>query len=255
MKNLALAVSILAISAVSASAADMAPRYAKAPPMTPVYTWTGCYVGGNVGAGWSRASTNDADPTASGAADAGSHTASEFVGGGQIGCDYQFASNWVLGVQGMFNGGDVHGSHLAPFTYNGTNTETFSSKVDWFTTATARLGYVVTPQTMLYVKGGAAWVHTTYSDVDPSGTVYHPFSGNASATRTGWTVGVGGEYKFSPNWSLFAEYNYVDLGRANSPYLYTCTGTCNSEAITILYSNKQDFKTFLVGLNYRLGGY
>ncbi len=75
MKNLALAVSILAISAVSASAADMAPRYAKAPPMTPVYTWTGCYVGGNVGAGWSRASTNDADPTASGAADAGSHTA------------------------------------------------------------------------------------------------------------------------------------------------------------------------------------
>ncbi len=73
--------------------------------------------------------------------------------------------------------------------------------------------------------------------------------------RTGWTVGVGGEYKFSPNWSLFAEYNYVDLGRANSPYLYTCTGTCNFEANPFLYSNKQDFQTFLVGLNYRLGGY
>ncbi len=184
--------------------------------------------------------THDADPTAGfGAADAGSHTATGVVGGGQIGCDYQFASNWVLGVQGMFNGADVHGDHLAPFSYNGTNTETFSSKVDWFTTLTARLGYVVTPQTLLYVRGGAAWVHTKYSDVNQTGTVYNPFRGTASATRTGWTVGVGGEYKFSQHWSLFAEYNYADLGHSNSPYFYACTGGCTFAANPFLYSNKR----------------
>ncbi len=220
--------------------------------MMPVFTWTGCYVGGNVGAGWSRTSNTDDDPTSVGLTDAGSHNATGFVGGGQIGCDYQFASNWVLGVQGMFNGADVHGSHLASFAYAGTNTETLSSKVDWFTTATARLGYVVTPQTLLYVKGGAAWVHTRYSDADPSGTIFVPFSGVSSATRTGWTVGVGGEYKFSPNWSVFAEYNYVGLGSKASTNNYTCAGVCDFSTFT--YSNKQDFETFLVGLNYRFGG-
>jgi outer membrane immunogenic protein len=233
----------------------MAPRYNKAPPMVPVSTWTGCYVGGNVGAGWSRAQTNDDDPTAAGSADAGRHTATGIVGGGQIGCDYQFASNWVVGVQGMFDGADVRGSHLAPFAYNGTNTETFSSKVDWFVTATARLGYLVTPQTLLYVKGGGAWVHTKYSDADPSGTVYNPFVGNSSATRTGWTIGGGGEYKFSPNWSVFAEYNYVGLGTNTSPYYYTCTGRCNFLANPFHYANRQDLQTVLVGLNYRFGAF
>jgi outer membrane immunogenic protein len=241
---------MLVVSAFNASAADM---YTKAPPMMPVaYTWTGCYIGGNVGAGWSRAQTNDDDPTAGfGAADAGNHTATGIVGGGQIGCDYQFAPNWVVGAQGMFNGADVKGSHLAPFSYNGTNTETFSSKVEWFATATARLGFLVTPQTLLYVKGGGAWVRTSYADADPSGTVYRPFSGVSSANRTGWTIGAGGEYKFARNWSVFAEYNYADLGRKTSPYFYTCTGGCTFAANPFSYSNKHDLQTALVGVNYR----
>jgi outer membrane immunogenic protein len=251
MKKSAVAVFVLAISAASASAADMAPRYAKAPPMVPVSTWTGCYVGGNVGAGWSPFSIRDGDPSAVGPAfDAGSHTASGVVGGGQIGCDYQFASNWVLGVQGMIDGSGVRGSHLASLAYAGDNNETFSSKVNWFGTATVRLGYVLTPQTLLYAKGGAAWVPTAYSDVDPNPANHPPFSGTASTTRTGWTAGVGAEYKFSPNWSVFAEYNYIGLGTKNLPFSYTCVGGCNFPN-PYRYSVKQDFQTFLVGVNYR----
>src|SRR6266702_6333658 len=93
------------------------------------------------------------------------------VGGGQICCDYQFAPKWVLGIQGMFDDADVNGSHVAPFSYAADNTETFRARTDWFATLTARIGYAVSSQAMLYFKGGVAWAKSRYSDADPSGTV------------------------------------------------------------------------------------
>jgi outer membrane immunogenic protein len=174
-------------------------------------------VGGNIGYGWQRTSTTDVDPFDAGHPDdVGSGTGSGVVGGGQVGCDYQFAGNWVVGIQGMFDGAGVNESHIVPFSYSGDTTEYHSAKADWFGTLTARLGYAVSPDTLLYVKGGGAWVHDTFTNADPSGTFYPPFSGQATTTRTGWTIGGGGEYKFSVNWSVFA--------------------------------------TVLVGLNYRFGG-
>ena len=93
---------------------------------------------------------------------------------------------------------------------------------DWFATLTGRVGYAIVPQALLYVKGGAAWARATYSDVDPSGTTYAPFSGQASATPSGWTIGGGTEYAFRPNWSVFVEYDYIDLGSRNVALTYNC---------------------------------
>jgi outer membrane immunogenic protein len=243
------------IGITAASAADLPRPYSKAPPMAPVvYTWTGCYVGGNLGYGWQRTSTTDVDPSNAGAfADAGTDRGHSVVGGGQIGCDYQFGSNWVVGVQGMLDGSDVHSSHIASLAYAGDNTELFSTGTNWFGTLTARLGYAVSPQTLLYVKGGAAWVHTNYLDADSSGTLFLPYSGGASSTRTGWTIGGGGEFRLTQNWSIFAEYNYIGLGSKTLAFSYNCGAVCGFNN-PYLFSVKQDLQMVLVGLNYRFGG-
>ncbi|MGO9358115.1 MAG: outer membrane protein [Xanthobacteraceae bacterium] len=239
----------------AASGADLAapPQpYVKAPVMIePVASWTGCYGGVNIGTGWQG--VHPTDPlTAPFPFDLGSDNGVGVVGGGQVGCDYQFASNWVVGIQGMFDGAGVTSSHIVPFAYGLDNTETLTSKTGWFATLTGRIGYTVLPQGLLYFKGGAAWVNTRYSDVDPTPVLYTPFSGQASATRAGWTVGGGGEYAFLPNWSVFAEYDYTGLGTRGTAFTYNCGAGCGFSN-PYYFSEKQSLQTVLVGLNYRFG--
>ncbi len=259
MRNYGLIVAALVANAVgigAASAADLPARtYSKIPPMVAVSSWTGCYVGGNIGYGWQRNHTTDVDPSNAGFfADVGGDTGSGVVGGGQVGCDYQFAGNWLVGIQGMFDGAGVKGSHIDPFAYSGDFSESHSTNADWFVTLTARLGYLVTPDTLFYVKGGAAWVHEKFTDADPVAAPPFPaYTGQASGSRVGWTVGSGAEYKFNMNWSVFAEYNYIGLGSKTSAYSYDCGVACGFPNPYLL-SDRNYFQTVLVGLNYRFGG-
>src|ERR1700704_5986411 len=106
-------------AAVPALAADMAPRYSKAPMAPPVivYNWTGCYIGGNVGGGRGPALPTQ-NPQGGGAGIVPNNNFGvsdgngSVIGGGQIGCDYQFAGNWVVGIQGMADFGDIRSSHV-----------------------------------------------------------------------------------------------------------------------------------------------
>ena len=240
----------------AASAADLPARtYTKAPPMAPVMVsnWSGCYIGGNIGYGWQRTTSTDAQPGTLPPLDAGTETGTGAVGGGQVGCDYQFASNWVVGVQGMFDGAAINGSHLAPFVYAGTNTLTFTTKTNWFGTLTARIGYAVTSQALLYFKGGAAWVNSDYTDADPSGKIFVPYSGQASTTGPVGPSAAVENSSLSPNWSVFAEYNCIDLGSKTLANTYNCGAVCGF-ANPYLYSEKQNLQTVLVRLNYRWGG-
>src|ERR1700688_716690 len=88
-----------------ASAADLP---VKAPVAAPAYSWTGCYIGGNLGGGWTHKEFHFR------AEDEGTLNVGGFVGGGQVGCDYQFASNWLIGVQGMFDGTTIKGTDIDP---------------------------------------------------------------------------------------------------------------------------------------------
>ena len=90
--------------------------YTKAPPLyyhAPI-SWTGCYLGGNIGAGWDRFNAGEVGfaGVATPFLDYKSNTGSGLIGGGQIGCDYQFASNWVIGIQGKADFGDINSSNL-----------------------------------------------------------------------------------------------------------------------------------------------
>jgi outer membrane immunogenic protein len=104
MKKFAFGMLAVVAMTGSAFAADMAPRYAKAPAPLPVmaYNWTGCYIGGNVGGGWERTQQTQIAKVGGAAIipnnDFGGSTGSTVIGGGQIGCDYQFANSWVVGI-------------------------------------------------------------------------------------------------------------------------------------------------------------
>src|SRR5712691_3109425 len=124
-------------------AADM-PVKAAPPPPPPVYRWTGCYIGGNIG--WAQVDTR---VSFDGVRDF-SRSANGFAGGGQFGCDYQFASNWVIGIQGLIDGTSIDASRESVLFPGNT----FHAKVDWFGTITGRLGYTITPSFLLYGKFG-----------------------------------------------------------------------------------------------------
>ena len=155
--------------ASSATAADLGARpaapYQPPPPPPPVFSWTGCYVGANVGGGWASKSSNDVAGAVTGVigADLGSHTASGVIGGGQIGCDYQ-AGAWVFGVQGMFDGSGMEGSNTDPSGLFAIN-----SQVRWLASVTGRVGYVAAPTVLVYAKGGGAWVRDDYTLSDFTG--------------------------------------------------------------------------------------
>lgn len=233
----------------AASAADLPARtYTKAPVAAPVitYNWTGCYIGGNIGGGWAKTEQTRigrVDGTVFPARDFGSANGSSFIGGGQIGCDYQFSGNWVVGVQGMFDFGNIDSSHIIP------PFPSFSSadRAKNLYTATIRFGYLFVPQVLAYVKGGGAWTRT-------DSTVTIPALNFLSETalgndRSGWTVGGGLEWMFAPGWSVFGEYNYADFGRKNIGYIpgpLTAPGSVGD-----LISTRLTTQTALVGVNYK----
>jgi len=227
----------------AALAADMP---VKAPMVQAVasYNWTGCYIGGNVGGGWARIDQRQVGKVTGTVLDSdfGSGSDSKFIGGGQIGCDYQFASNWLVGVQGMFDFGNINSTHTLtafPTFYSDDTTKNMF-------TATARLGYLVTPAVLGYVKGGGAWTRTDSSVYGTAPAKFLSETANG-VNRQGWTIGGGVEWMFAPNWSVFAEYNYMDFGRRNINYVQT-PGTVG---LADVVSTRLTVQQALLGINYR----
>jgi len=220
-----------------ANAADMpvkAQVYKTAPP---VMSWTGCYIGANAGGGWGNSSWTDVSPPGP-SANIGDPNFSGALGGAQIGCNYQ-SGVWVFSVEGMWDFANLTGN--VPNPLNSQNIE--QTKTDWLGTATARLGYAV-DRSLLYVKGGAAWVHDDRTRINPANS----FDFHDARTSVGWTAGAGAEYMFAPQWSVKLEYNYIDLGNINDTL--TCRGVgcpVGSDFLTI----RERIHLVLVGLNYR----
>ncbi len=248
MKRLLLTtVSALAlISARPGLAADLPTRMPvkAAPAPARVFSWTGCYVGGHVGWGWGRKTFADTPDgfllsTLSGSISSVDVDTNGFLGGGQVGCDYQFATNWVVGVEGQLSWADISGS--AAFPNDSVELSTFHAKTDWLASATARLGYAWDPRWLVYAKGGAAWAHDKYT-VDYLGTWA------ASETRSGWTVGGGLEWAFADNWSAKLEYQFYDFGTKDLAFF---SSDFVGGPTTSVESVKQQIHTVKLGLNYR----
>jgi len=227
--------------AQSASAADMraAPYRPPAPPPAPIYfSWSGCYVGGHVGGIWTRKDWFVRDPAfASFGQSDGSHDADGFIGGVQGGCDYQFAGGWVIGVAGDYAWTDADGSHFSPLFPGFVN----HTKVDSLASVTGRLGYGW-DRFLGYVKGGGAWERDKY---DFSNGV---IIGRLEDTRSGWTIGVGGEYAFTNFVTGFIEYDYYDFGNRDLTFV-------QNNGRTFIYGIDETKHVVKAGLNFRFGGY
>ena len=226
---------LIAFAAAPVMAADMRLPASPAPPPL-AYTWTGFYLGAHMGSAW----TNSEWTTVGVPGTDASIDAAGFIGGAQIGLDYQFASRLVIGIEGDFTGStmskSVNGCFIDP-------AQTCTIKNRWTALLTGRLGYAF-DSSLFYVKGGAAWGNFNYENPDPV-SAGETFSANQ--TRTGWTIGGGWEYAFTPNWSAKVEYNFVDFGNEN----VTLVGPITSFAENI----KNDIHQVKLGVNYRFGGW
>jgi outer membrane immunogenic protein len=288
MKKLAIATATIALIGTPAFAADMA---VKAPPPAPapVYNWTGWYVGGNVGASFGRVKTDfNADPvtvtvtsppiTIPGFSQSDTSEPSGFIGGGQIGYNWQYSPLIVVGLEADFQGSlEKDGASFThPFsatqsivdapalaTATGTAVLNYTAKIDWFGTVRARVGYLWGNGAVLtYVTGGLAYgkvgfdaTSTVSGAVSPCGLGTCPFSTSHaiahSQVNTGWVVGTGTEGKLLiPGWTYKIESLYVDLG--SDPTTDACN-VCSSATSGGLISGHAHFTDVILraGLNYQ----
>lgn len=217
------------------------PVLAAPPPASvPIYSWTGFYVGANIGGGWGNQSVDYTpnDPmavflfVAGGAPPPASFTSSGIIGGIQIGYDHQLNSSWLVGVETDFDGSGIRGSDstsgvFAPY-YTAPFNAPVQERIDWFGTVRARVGYLPTSNLLAYATAGFAYgrivqsgswdTNTGFAFSDGFHTVNcfgaNPscFAGSSSNIGTGWTAGGGLEYFLRQKWTLRAEYLYVNLG-------------------------------------------
>jgi outer membrane immunogenic protein len=202
-KTLLATIAIISLGTASGNAADLPVKAAPMAAPMAAYNWTGIYLGAHVGGAFPGSDffgNNDA----------------RLMAGLQIGADYQFASNWVMGLEANYSFVDSRD--------NGVNF--FSDRN--LGSVTGRLGYTWGPA-LLYAKGGFAWADT-----------HHSF-GFTSNGENGYTVGGGLEYMIAPSWSAKLEYQYYNFGDV----------TFASAPPVVLTTFRNDEHTIKLGLNYR----
>jgi outer membrane immunogenic protein len=210
-KVLLTGTALLMLASGSAMAADLsraapAPVYTKA-PMMPVFTWTGFYIGGNLGGAWAHRDVTDSLFGLN--FSNGNNNNGVFIAGGQVGGNYQF-NNFVVGVEGTFDWAANNNNTTTGIAVPGGNIIQVTSNNTWLSTLAGRFG-VAFDRVLVYGKGGGAWIGNNSFTVT-NVTTGASFTGSNSNTTTGWVVGAGVEWAFAPNWTVKAEYDFIGLG-------------------------------------------
>lgn len=217
-----IAIGCAVITALLGSPVFAADMVVKAPPPPPApggYSWTGCYLGANLG--WSHEKTTGLNSipatTIGGAPFTGvaypGTTEKGALGGAQIGCNYQFQNRWVVGIEGDWDAINHQGQAFT--TAPGLNPADVGGTQElWESTLRGRLGFAASDKTLLYVTGGAAWMRVaSFQFVNG----FQPTTWNEQTdTQLGWTVGAGLEYAVTNNVVLRAEYLYVNIPGYNT---------------------------------------
>jgi outer membrane immunogenic protein len=227
MKKLACAIAVAGLTGTPAFAADMAVKGPPAPPPVPAFNWTGFYIGINGGGAWGNNNVATFGPGNSAAvtyftgeavvSPIGSKPSGGLVGG-QIGYNWQWVPQWVLGIETDLDWADIQNS--GSFTTHAPGFATFitsaEQKLTAIGTVRARIGFVFADRALFYATGGLA-----YGDTKNNTSIITPgFCGPAGLCaaassnewRTGWTAGGGIEWAFGPPWTLKVEYLHYDLG-------------------------------------------
>jgi outer membrane immunogenic protein len=232
-KFLLASVGAIALTGSAAFAADL-PSRAPPPvylPPPPIFTWTGFYIGGQVGGAWGTGGNrfHAFDPDTNTFVDTSfGGTPSGVIGGGHVGFDYQIPGwNWfsssgvVIGVEGTVDGTSLSKTTVVTFPGDfGGGTLSAHTSADIQGSIRGRLG-IAWDRVLIYGTGGVAFAGVnsdlSLSGVDTRVVPFVPFfaSRSRSNSRTGWTVGGGIEYALTNNWSIGAEYRFSDFGTIN----------------------------------------
>jgi outer membrane immunogenic protein len=277
MKDLCVVAVVSIASALSinahALAADLPERLTyKAPVVGPVWDWTGTYLGGGVGAKWADTTwttTSIVYPFFAAVVDRSSPRDYDSSGlrlGGYFGYNWQFAPQWVAGVEAdwayankkVATAGIPGCSIVCIVGFPGPGVDVSSVKMGWDASARVRLGFLLTPNLLAYGTGGIAWQHFEASATcqhtlpDPICVVLpgSPFASVTNkVTRTGWTIGGGLEARISGNWLLRGEYRYSDFGTKDNSFNLGLPG-----ATTIVNSQlKITTQIATLGIAYKFG--
>lgn len=252
---------MLAVSA--ASAADIpAPVYKSARPTA--YTWQGCYAGAQ--GGWIK-SQSDLQWRLDGAyvgflgqtavdafAQRYAFNDSGFTIGGHLGCNYQ-SGNWVAGLEADLNWSSLESDIETRYplltapggqTFN-PHTDRLSNRLDWYSTVRGRIGLAF-DRVMVFATGGLAiaQIETTSETFNAAGLL--TFTGSEDGVRAGWTIGGGAEFALASNWSLRAEYLYLDFGS------FSFEGATTPPSVFFVTNEVEArFHVVRAGLSYRFG--
>ena len=244
-KTLIASVAFSVLGTAVAGAADM-PVKAPPPPPPPAFSWTGFYIGANIGGAWSRNTWTDTIFLTN-FSNGGNNGV--FIGGGQIGVNYQ-VGNFVIGGEWDVDwGGSNHNGPgvLIP----GVGIVQISNNNRYISTGAARFGWAI-DHLLLYGKAGGGWVGNNNLTVTNLTTGVSFTCGtfttipNCGNNTAGWLVGAGFEYAFTNNWTVKLEYDYLGLGNrtfivpAGAPFLAGDTFTTNNRNVQMVK----------VGLNY-----
>lgn len=239
---------LASVSAVALTCSAAVPAHA-APPMT----WTGFYIGANAGYGWGSSNPSLTGnplaapyllPTLAPAPELHPHG---FIGGGQVGYDWQ-SGQWVYGVVADFSGMSAKAdATISPFfTFKVPNSVTWSSRYDWLLTGRVRGGFLVAPNWLLYATGGLAVTEvrdsvTCTTTSSGCGNFVGGWTFSKTSVLPGGTIGGGVETMFAPNWSAQVEYLYAKFGSttpgsaAGLPPLFTFDHNLNLVRFAINY--------------------
>ena len=230
--SLLIGICAAALAAAPAVAADLPVKAPPAPAPVPVFSWTGFYIGANIGGAWSHSTVTDAVTGATFNTDN-----SGFIGGGQFGFNYQ-VNNFVFGVEGDIDGTSL--SKTGPGIATAFGTLQASANTDWIATLAGRVGFAV-DRWLIYAKGGGAWVQNsaTLTNLGTGASV------SGSNTNSGWMAGVGAEWAFSGPWSAKIEYNHVWMDNFSVGASSIIAGD--------QFNVSRDIDMVKVGVNYRFG--
>jgi outer membrane immunogenic protein len=248
-KTLIASVAFTVLGTAVAGAADMAVKARPSPPV-PAFSWTGFYIGANIGGAWANNNWTDT-LFLTNFNKVNSNNDGVFIGGGQIGGNYQIGSfviggEWDFDWAGNNNGGtSVVNPGVANIVVTNNNR--------WITTVAARFGFAL-DHLLLYGKAGGGWVGNNNLTVTNLTTGVSLTCGsfstltNCGSNSSGWLVGAGAEYAFTNNWTAKFEFDYLGLG--NRTFVIPATSPIVALAGDTFTSNNRNISMVKVGVNY-----
>jgi outer membrane immunogenic protein len=206
-----------------------------------VFSWTGFYVGANIGGAWAHNDWTDTRFLTN-----FNNNNGVFIGGGQIGANYQIG-NFVIGSEADFDGAS-NGHGGTGVVIPGVRNIVVTNNNRWIATMAARFGFTV-DHWLFYGKAGGGWLgndNLTVTNVTTGVSLTCSTFPNCGNNNSGWLVGAGFEYAFTNNWTVKLEYDYLGLGNRTF-VIPVAAPLLAGDALT---SNNRNVQMVKVGVNY-----